>query len=69
MPSNEESKNYELQVSCKDYSFMSVDKLVGATSIGLGPIQDQGNNPQAEIGIGLEFFIQSKSNPIRIAKI
>ena len=42
LPSNEDTKNYELQVSCKDYSFMSVDKLVGATSIGLGPIQDQG---------------------------
>jgi hypothetical protein len=42
MPSNEDSKVYELQVCCKDYAFMGTDKLVGSASVGLGPIHDQG---------------------------
>ena len=42
MPSNEDTKNYELQVACKDYIFMGADKLVGASSIGLSTFQDKG---------------------------
>ena len=42
VPSNEDTKNYELQVACKDYIFMGADKLVGASSIGLSTFQDKG---------------------------
>jgi protein unc-13 A/B/C len=42
LPPTEEAESFELNLSCKDWWVMGIDKLVGSTSINLGPVLNKG---------------------------